>query len=429
MYKMTAVVIMIMPLLHLTTLHKYPHARNPDRLTPASLCDASPLCLQRGVSSTEGRRRGESDSSEAIKLIQRFADKLRSSSNISFHNSHRYVNSATDDSVFVMESDIWLQRKPADTIFGNVFHVKGGNQRGSHDYYYDGQASVEISHSNKEILYINPLDYPNDDNNPVKARSCLRPLRALWTEKDLVSFLITDYPYADDPAVKLTTSQDDWIINLDYPKNKAGSITQMTLWIAKASGLLWQSRRVTNWNGTVHTETNRVSQALFNSQVTSDSITLTNTYAGYKRKEQKRNVKADNPKSTQWVGMKAPDFVYPSFAGATVSLKQMRGKYVLLDFWETWCGYCVLALPKMKDIYQQYHDKGLEVIGITTENPGRIPAIIQSNGLPYINIKADEKILKDYNVSARPAYVLIDKEGKIVLYNDWEKVEKFLETL
>jgi len=69
----------------------------------------------------------------------------------------------------------------------------------------------------------------------------------------------------------------------------------------------------------------------------------------------------------QQAGGPAPDFTKPDVNGKAVSLSQFRGKYVLLDFWGSWCGPCRAANPHLKELYATYKDKGFEILGVSSE--------------------------------------------------------------
>lgn len=71
-----------------------------------------------------------------------------------------------------------------------------------------------------------------------------------------------------------------------------------------------------------------------------------------------------------------------------------------------------MAMPKLNKLQRQF-ENNFTVIGIVTENKQPVQKLIKNNGLIYPNIYADQEVLEDYNVSARPTYVLIDQEGKI----------------
>jgi len=85
-------------------------------------------------------------------------------------------------------------------------------------------------------------------------------------------------------------------------------------------------------------------------------------------------VRADEPKKQQpdpyaeMVGKPAPEIMKADFAinGDAVKLADLKGKVVLIDFWAVWCGPCVSTFPHLREWHQQYHDKGLEIIGLTS---------------------------------------------------------------
>ncbi|MDE6272648.1 MAG: redoxin domain-containing protein [Muribaculaceae bacterium] len=127
-------------------------------------------------------------------------------------------------------------------------------------------------------------------------------------------------------------------------------------------------------------------------------------------KEQARAEKARGDKD-------APNFTFKNIAGKDVSLSDFRGKWVVLDFWGTWCGWCVKGIPSLKEAYKQYAGK-LEVIGIDCNEPeSDWREGVEHYELPWVNVynnQTDGQLLKDYSVEGFPTKVIISPEGKIV---------------
>jgi len=123
------------------------------------------------------------------------------------------------------------------------------------------------------------------------------------------------------------------------------------------------------------------------------------------------------------IGKMAADFEKKDINGNTIRLSDFKGKYVLLDFWGSWCGACRASHPHLKQVYNQYKDQGLVVIGVAEERSDKKEAwykAIQKDGLPWLQILNDDgkgktDVVKLYGISGFPTKILIDKEGKIVL--------------
>lgn len=118
-------------------------------------------------------------------------------------------------------------------------------------------------------------------------------------------------------------------------------------------------------------------------------------------------------------GTPAPLFEEKSVSGETISLKEYKGKYVLLDFWASWCGHCKAAMPEIKALYNQYHKKhGLEIIGMSLDtNVDDLKAYIKDNEIPWQQIVIggfDHQLIKDYSIIAIPSEILIGPDGKVV---------------
>jgi len=122
-------------------------------------------------------------------------------------------------------------------------------------------------------------------------------------------------------------------------------------------------------------------------------------------------------------GEPAPDFSAVLMNGDTVRFESLRGQYVLLQFWGSWCGPCRRENPHLVALYQQYHDKGFEIFSIGIEqNAAAWQRAIASDGMvwPYNSAdfnSFDGPIAKQFNIHSIPSTFLVDPEGKIVAVN------------
>ncbi len=131
-------------------------------------------------------------------------------------------------------------------------------------------------------------------------------------------------------------------------------------------------------------------------------------------------------KASQMTGTIAPDFARLDINGRQMHLSDFRGKYVLVDFWGSWCHPCRKSHPHLKELYARYKEKGLEIIGVDQEMQGDIAAMkkrwsqaVSEDGLTWVQVlNADGikefDIVRNYAVEAFPSKVLLDKEGRVI---------------
>jgi len=129
-----------------------------------------------------------------------------------------------------------------------------------------------------------------------------------------------------------------------------------------------------------------------------------------------KTIVADLEKRKKGVpGITAPVFTSTDINGKECSLTALKGKYVLLDFWGSWCQPCRKLNPHLKELYAQYAPKGFEVVGVAADDraPDAWKKAVAQDGLPWLQVLQGD-IGKQYNIMEYPTQVLIDPAGTII---------------
>ncbi len=121
------------------------------------------------------------------------------------------------------------------------------------------------------------------------------------------------------------------------------------------------------------------------------------------------------------VGSAAPDFSAQTPTGETMSLKDAMGKYTIIDFWASWCKPCRMENPNVVNVYNKYHDKGLNIISVSLDKAGQKDKWIQAikdDNMTWFHVSNlqfwQDPIAKQYNVRSIPATFLLDENGLII---------------
>lgn len=140
--------------------------------------------------------------------------------------------------------------------------------------------------------------------------------------------------------------------------------------------------------------------------------------------------KPEEAKELLAVGETAPEWTLSSQDGEQVSLSDYKGKVILLDFWGTWCHWCKVAFPKLKQLDEDFPNDKFEIVGISCqEREGADPAgMLKENGLEYKTMLNGEEVAQKYNVSGYPTIYIIGKDGK-VLFSQSGYSEEMRETM
>ena len=118
------------------------------------------------------------------------------------------------------------------------------------------------------------------------------------------------------------------------------------------------------------------------------------------------------------VGKIAPEFALKTLSGSGLELNSIQGKYLVLDFWGSWCGWCIKGFPKMKEYYNKYKDH-IEIIGIAcNDTDDKWKKSVNENKLNWLHVINDKDIDKDvsvmYGIQSYPTKIILDKDKKII---------------
>lgn len=132
----------------------------------------------------------------------------------------------------------------------------------------------------------------------------------------------------------------------------------------------------------------------------------------------------------------ASDFSLTTLSGEPISLESYSGKVLIIDFWATWCPPCVKEIPHFVELYEQYNDKGVEILGVSVDRGG--PSVVQKfaekNAVKYPIAMANMEIVDAYEAyGGIPTTFIIDRNGniteKIVGYRDKQYFEERIKKL
>lgn len=136
---------------------------------------------------------------------------------------------------------------------------------------------------------------------------------------------------------------------------------------------------------------------------------------GPKAKSSYFGIYAQNALFAVNIGDQAPSFSLPDDMGKMVSLSDFKGKYIVLEFWGTWCGYCVKDIPTMKEYYKKYNNK-VEFVSIACDDSEkRWKEAIAKYQMNWVNLlNEDEKLPITYRIEGYPTKIVINSEGIVI---------------
>jgi len=267
---------------------------------------------------------------------------------------------------FLLENKAILFDGHKDSLFNAK--ISGSPETDVYLVFYNGPWKIITAKAGK--IY-NAMDSATQKGKIILSPEQRKPFDDEFKNLDVLNQkAIKDYVLAHPGSVAVAAIVEDRLINYNYPQQAAEMYT------------------------------------LFKPEVK-------NSYFGKAIKESLALVNKTAP------GKVAPDFTMNDVNDKPLKLSQLRGKYVLIDFWASWCVPCRKENPNVVAAYQKYHDQGFEILGVSLDSKKEAwLKAIKDDGLGWKHVSElkgwTNTAATTYGVKSVPASFLIDKEGKVI---------------
>jgi TonB family protein len=213
------------------------------------------------------------------------------------------------------------------------------------------------------------------------------------------------------------------VIQVHYERTRQSPNTEfgdVLFWIDHSSHLVWKTRMpVATEVGQSGAKTSSFETTLYtdvqmNLNLPADAFTFAPPPGATEQNAGRANVPPE-----ALVGRPAPDFRLRDLDGKDVQLASLKGKVVLLDFWATWCGPCRVTMPMLNNLFKQFQQKEVVIVGINEgEDPQTVSNFIRKNRYEYpiLLTARGDPVIESYLAHALPTMVIVDKNGVIADY-------------
>lgn len=358
--------------------------------------------------------------SSAEEILQKASTKLANLSSLSY-KFRRELNYETTGFSNEMQIDCFLDMSSSDKIIGARFQFDEPN----YTFVFNGSEYFTLNKKKKTYVLKNKPTFTDFDSLPGFYDSLLtlkNSLPGIIADKNITKTLIENDPNKNAYVVDIVL--DSKIMTLDgkYFETTPRKFTYR-LAVDKATLLPLDLLRTNSVNKDYSRTTFEYSKETISPPET------TWYYSTYKNEYKPQAPPEDKLIK---VGQNAPEWKLASVKDNTpTALSNYKGKVVMLEFWISFCGYCIAAVPKLNSLEEKYRGKGLEIIGINaSDSKPIIDKFVQNNQPKFQLVYGGEETANIYGINGFPLLVLIDRSGKVIYSGEFVPADtKELEAL
>lgn len=341
-----------------------------------------------------------------VAILQNTIDKLNSYKNFSYQSVNKLKELFVSDTL-IKQQNATFSKAPEDKNFGLLFNIQtlNDNDQLVGTDLYNGQDLIHIT--NEESTYQMQNVHAFDIQKTL-------PGSLKWIQQRLRK-KSSNIVKTNDTTVNALTSYHLIANVYDTIINKERNYTYVDLFIDKQSGMpdciIIRSRNSTFGNGisNYYSETSYFDYKFNQNNIDIASMGIPKGYRPPKEQSLPKEQAALLP-----LGSVAPDWTLYTADGKKMSLTQMKGKVILMDFYFVGCGACMLSLKSLDNIYEKYKNQNFAMASITERDSKKsVLAFDKNYHIKYPGYIGAADVVRSYHVTGFPTFYFINEEGKI----------------
>jgi peroxiredoxin len=336
-------------------------------------------------------------------LVQKTIDKIQSYKNLSYQHVSRLKEFFTNDTL-TQQSENFILKAADDKILGYLYRTETLNKA-------DNSISTEL-YNGQNLIRINQIDstYLIDE---IKVNAIQNLLVDLNRIKGFVTKKPSKMVIANDTIINAVACSHLIINTRDTTINKEHLYTRFHLFIDKVSDMpvcLIRNARSADIGNAVTNYYLKDSYFDYKFDIENIGSDLLTIPMGFH--EQKQESESDIALLTP--GSVAPNWVLDGVDGGKISLSQLKGKIILMDYFFVGCHFCMYSLKPLNSIYEKYKNKNVVIVSLTDRDSKKLAKEFGKNyNVKYPIYVNGTDAVKSYHVTGFPTFYVIDKKGKI----------------